>query len=935
MKIFSMRSVVLFVLTLLVFNISGCSGSSSSSSGSSIVYGKDPYSVTNYTSDDVARLYIGTYNKPLSYTVMDGLIELKSIGDIIDQLNPNKTIYPDNSSYRTFVATLYENTFSREGLDTEIQVWVTRLENREILRKNMWWEFAKSATGIDLITMNNKLEVSKYYADTNKMGDFSLIEVTDDYQTVETAKAKIDKLPLAELPIPDPTQSLTNNEDHISIDYGYDMSGDDIIEGKILNGADTLQTFDGIDGGTGYNIVRATVINGSSATYRNIDEVQFRFAGEDDDSNISLENDYTGIDIVSVIYSNVGGAVTHVGNIDDFRVIRTSQDATFRDGTAGAIELTVDLTYNYSKLVDINFEDSRIGYLNLITKYSGFTFDQSQDDGDDDTEDTVSTLGETDIALTGANSIAFDAGETSLQTIRATGEGSLDLTPKALKALVSIETGSDVEFLKLHVDNTDAASIEKIDATNGRDFIRIDAGDQHLKGNLQVIADSGDDYVIITAQDGAMIETGAQIDGDRGIDVIGLNSAIVVSLKQTKDENSFDNFEVLHILDELDGNADTKITEMNYIDEIQNVWLLDTYKNENDDDDDDDTDDSDDDGIDGDDDDVHVVINGLENNANITLTQKHEGGDDEDAGDILVLIGHNTDTGVDDTYNIYLDNTFNNLNSDVDYGNITVDYVENLNFVANNGFVLDLNISSANSARTVNSSGTSLLNLIPENDTSNPISTVTTVRGGDGGIRINIAKCTNNQSVITGSGNDVIFLGDTDGEDGSVNEADLGAGYDYLTGGDGIDEVDLGSGNDVYYSSPGKDVIIFGTGRDSYIARESTHSNGTQRDIIKDFVRNEDLFNFSNIIADQGEDDDKCYNNSTKAGNEGPCYLGEVDGWDEVLSSLSGHVGETVLDNDSDKVFIDVNGDADIDDNDMVIKVEGVKDLSPNDFKYQ
>ena len=917
------------LLVFMAFSIVGCGGSSSRST--TPIHTKTRLTGP-YTADDVARLYIGTYNKPLSYATMDKFMELDSISAIIGQLNPDKSIYPDTDSHTEFVKKLYRNVFGREGRDAEVQRWVTKIQNRIVLRRNMWWEFVTSAVGLDKKTVDNKLEVSRYYADMHKSGDYSLINVTYDPDTVERAKAEIDRLPAEPEPLAEPTQSLTTGEDHISLDNGFDMSGDDIIEGKILNGMDTLQTFDGIDGGTGYNIVRATVINGSAATYKNIDEVQFRFAGENDDSNISLENDYTGIDIVSVIYSNVGGAVTHVGNIDDFRVEKTTQNITFRDGTATAIDLIVNQVNNSAGLVDINFEDSRIGYANIQSSYAGFRYDQSQDDGDDDTEDTVSTLGETDIELKGRNVIAFDAGETTLQTVRAKGKGSIDLTPTALKALVTVDTAPEVEALRVHVDNTDAASIEMVNGTNGQDYVRIDAGDKYLKGNLQVIADSGDDYVIITADDGSYIETGAQIDGDRGIDILGLNSDVVISLTKKENENSFDNFEILHIVDLLEGNADTKITDMDNIDKIQKVWLLDTYRNKDDDDGDDDNDD-DDDGVDGEDDDKNVVINGLENNAVITLTQKHNT-DDEDENDTLVLLGHNTDTGVDDTYTIVLDNTFNNLNSDVDYGNVAANYVETIDFVANTGYVATLDVT-ADHVRTVNSSGTSLIDLLPDYENTQPLSSVTKVRGGDNGLRIDISNATQNQSVIMGSGYDVVLLGDTDGEDGSENSADMGAGDDYLTGGDGVDNVNMGSGNDVYYNSPAKDVIKFGTGRDSYIALVATNSNGTNKDTIKDFVRNEDLFNFSKIIEDQGSDDDKCYNQETKAGNEGPCYLGEADSWNSVLSSLTGKVGETVLETDTNEVIIDVNGDADIDSNDSIIKVDGVSDLSPNDFKYQ
>ena len=896
MKILNIKTSILSLSVAIVLGTVGCGDSSASH--------KSSYSSAfPFNAENVARLYIGTYNKPMSFTTIDNLLASGSYPEVIKKLHPNKSIYPDNTSHNTLVATLYKNVFGRAGEDYEIQTWVDKLSDYTVVRDDMWYEFVKSATGKDKITIDNKIEVSRFYADLNKMGDYSLINVTDDYATVEKAKKDIEGLPDAELPIPPPTQSLTNGEDHISLDAHPEMSGDDIIEGKILNGGDTLQSFDGIDGFGGYNIVRATVINGSAATYKNIDEVQFRFAGENGDSEISLqnnkvENSSEPIDIISVIYSNVAGAVTYVAGIDDFRVLRTSQNIRFGHGTATNIDLTVDLTYNYSGLVDINFSESQVQDINIISGYSGFKYLQ-------DTE----SLQNAKVDVKGANYISFNGGESTLQTIDVTNNGSLDVTPLPLKGLVSFKTASDTAYIRVHVDNTEAATIEEIEGTNGPDFIRVDAGDQAISSTLVIAADKGNDYVIFTAQDASKFETGAQVDGSRGDDILGLNSSLMTSLTQNASANGIDDFETLHILDLLNSDSN-----LQYVDDIQDVWLLDTYG-------DNDSDET-----------VDLVMDGLENNAKITFTQAH----DEDDNDTLTLTGANVGQGTNDTYTISLDNTFNSLGSDTDFGNIVVNYIETLEFKANSGFISTLEVN-ATDVRKINSTGSSLLDILPDSEgkTSQPLSSVVEVTAGDGGIRVDISGAVYNQKVVTNAGNDVILLGDTDGDDDSKNVANLGAGNDYLTGGKGVDEVDFGSGNDVYYSSPAKDEIHFGTGKDSYIAREATHSNGTHRDTIDDFRPNEDLVNLSTILKDEGEDEDKCYNNEKKDGTEGPCYLGEADGWDEVLSSLSGKVGETVLDTDSNKIFVDVNGDADIDDNDLVLKVENVFNMSPNDFKFQ
>jgi len=882
MKDFNIKMFFPLITTALMLSVNGCNNSNNTTSLPVIIQQPEK---GKFTTKDVAEVYIATVNKAMTYTIMDNFMKMDSIEDVAHSIPPDLHIYPNNQNYSDFVEALYQNVFQRDSQEAEKKVWVDKLYNGVILKKDMWLEFVRSAEGKDRTVIDNKIEVSKYYADLGKGTDYMLDKITDDPLTVEIAKGEIYALDQEKEHYPEATQNLTVNEDHIGING--DMGGYDVIEGLVVNGnQETLQSIDGIDGGQGRDILRATVTDGSSPNIQNVEEVQFRFAGDGgnplDPPTLDLAN-ATGIEHISVLMSSSDGKVDNVRNIEKFTVEKTQQKITFDNGSAGTIYLDTTFVGNPYNVVKVDFKKNHTQNAIMKSIYSTFEYDQS---------DGGSTLLSAGIDVVGSNGIALTAGKDTIQKIVVTNDGSLDLSvsssimPTMFKALQELTTDDVTKDIKVYIDNEDGASISYIHTAAGEDTVYIQTADHRMFNNLTINLEGGDDKLIIKGDDASVIPQSARIDGDGGaMNKLIVNSDIATTLEEGVQEEAFDDFLLFIIMDELDGTVD-----MTKMDDMQMVVLGDTFKDGS-------------------------AFKGLEANAYITFTTDV---DDDDDDTTLTLSGYKTVDNPMDTYYINMMGD----GDDIDYGDVVMDNIETLNFIANDSKTMKMVIKSANSATVINISGNSPLDIGDK-----AISSVAKVTAGDSGVDVNIAGATVDQVVTTGAGWDTIALGDTSGGDDAKNIADVGRGNDTLIGGKGVDIVNMDSGNDEYKGSDGADVITLGPGRDSYNPQKVTNSSGTTVDIINDFVSGEDIFDFRKVVRDADNDVD------------GGKYLGEANGYGAVLSSLSEEKkgAEAVLDRDNFILYIDVNDDADITDADMTIDLSKneVIDLSGYDFIFK
>lgn len=192
--------------------------------------------------------------------------------------------------------------------------------------------------------------------------------------------------------------------------------------------------------------------------------------------------------------------------------------------------------------------------------------------------------------------------------------------------------------------------------------------------------------------------------------------------------------------------------------------------------------------------------------------------------------------------------------------------------------------------------------------------------------KIDFTGSANDDEVYGGAMADTIVLGDGD------DYAEGGDGADYLSGGngndvlwgdDGDDTIDGGAGDDHITGGLGKDVLTGGAGNDIFYFDDALESNGLNVDTITDF--------------NQAGDDTLSFWADMLAGND-IVFKGAVANDLALLTALSGAGGspsgfaEAVLQTTDNLLYIDLNNDGFINNEDMVIHLTGVTSLTQEDF---
>lgn len=199
--------------------------------------------------------------------------------------------------------------------------------------------------------------------------------------------------------------------------------------------------------------------------------------------------------------------------------------------------------------------------------------------------------------------------------------------------------------------------------------------------------------------------------------------------------------------------------------------------------------------------------------------------------------------------------------------------------------VLDASATASTKSATIEGNG--------GNDTITGAGGSDTLSGGTGNDTIDGAG--GNDTIDGGDGNDGITGG------GGNDSITGGGGDDAITGDAGNDTIDGGAGNDTITGGAGKDTLTGGAGADTFVFAAASDSTGVNADTITDFVSGVDKISAGTVT-----------------------YLGEANGYGQVLSSLSGSAGEAILDISTNSLYIDVDGDAAITNADYLIQLTGV-----------
>jgi len=216
---------------------------------------------------------------------------------------------------------------------------------------------------------------------------------------------------------------------------------------------------------------------------------------------------------------------------------------------------------------------------------------------------------------------------------------------------------------------------------------------------------------------------------------------------------------------------------------------------------------------------------------------------------------------------------------------------------------------TADEAVTLNITGDLALDL-----TGSSFTALETVAAADfdAGLTIDVSSSGEAVSITTGDGDDVII--------GSAQNDTIvvGNGANEVTGGAGKDTITLGSG----VTAGDEDTINF---------TAVTDSQGVTVDVINGFqsgVQSTDDINEDGEVTSADVINDVL--SFTLNFGEEPTltgYLGEAEGYGAVLTSLISGEVTAVLDSTTNILYVDVDGSATLDNNDMAIKLTGVTSL--------
>ena len=175
-----------------------------------------------------------------------------------------------------------------------------------------------------------------------------------------------------------------------------------------------------------------------------------------------------------------------------------------------------------------------------------------------------------------------------------------------------------------------------------------------------------------------------------------------------------------------------------------------------------------------------------------------------------------------------------------------------------------------------------------------------------------------------GAGADTIYGGDETALTGGGDSILGGSGDDIIDGDAGADTILGGDGADIITGGTGADILTGGSGADVFTLSGSTESGGSSIDTITDFTTGADTIRITQTATEI----------TATSVEFNAADLGDVDTFAEVEAILSGKVGEAVYVKDTAQLVIDLNGDANINSNDIRVNLTGTTAYDNADVVY-
>ncbi len=159
----------------------------------------------NPTQDEVSTLYVATFNRApdsggLNYWLNQSGLKLSQIAQSFFEQDETQTKYPEGTTNREFVKSVYQNLFNREPDVLGWNYWEGELSSNKISRDRFIEAVINGAkddeNGFDETILENKKEVGLYFANNgfSDMDEAKIVMegISDDVKTVSFIKNKID-----------------------------------------------------------------------------------------------------------------------------------------------------------------------------------------------------------------------------------------------------------------------------------------------------------------------------------------------------------------------------------------------------------------------------------------------------------------------------------------------------------------------------------------------------------------------------------------------------------------------------------------------------------------------------------------------------------------------------------------------------------------------
>jgi len=423
------------------------------------------------TKEQIVKIYTGYYDRAadstgLAYWVENGAdMTEEQIAQSFAEQDETKAAYPDELTTPAFVNTIYNNVFNRDADADGLDFWVKALEAGDVTKPEMILAVMNGAQGDDKVILDNKVEVSTYFADKGQDGYDDAVEALDDVDetdaSVIAAKDAINELaPLA----------LTPNKDTL-----VGTEGDDNI-----TGTDTTYTAgDSIDGGEGNDTfsikMAAAFAPDPNAIMTNVENVVITPTAAV--PAFSTAN-WSGVENITV-----AKAAAFAVTIDD---IGSELNSFTVSGATGAQATTVNFIGDMNSTKDdtFNFTLDNANATGVVTLVVPNTTTASNlvEHFDITTSKTVAGSG-----------VTLTAAETAAKDVTLHGDGPLTLVTNAASTQLSKVDASDMNGIFTYVGTT--ATGQTIYGGSKADVLSGAAGADTFIGG------KGADAITVGAQD--------------------------------------------------------------------------------------------------------------------------------------------------------------------------------------------------------------------------------------------------------------------------------------------------------------------------------------------------------------------------------------------------------------------------------------------------